>query len=65
MLAKHGNADTLSRLTLPESISSTPIPAETVILLDQMPVTAEHMDVDSTGFYFLSSTPVYSAWMAC
>ena len=44
--AQHGNADALSRLPLPESISSTPIPAETVLLLEQMnemPVTAEHI----------------------
>ena len=42
--AKHGNADALSWLPLLESISSTPIPADTVLLLDQMnemPVTAE------------------------
>ena len=44
--AQHGNADALSRLPLPESISSTPVPAETVLLLEQMnemQVTAEHI----------------------
>ena len=44
--ADHGNADALCQLLLPESISSTPIPTETVLLLEQMnemPVTAEHI----------------------
>ena len=33
---EHGNADALSQLSLPESISCTPTPAETVLLLEQM-----------------------------
>ena len=44
--AEHGKADALSWLLLLESISSTPIPAETVLLLEQMnemSVTAEHI----------------------
>ena len=44
--AEHGNADALSRLPLPETISSTPISAETILLLEQMnemTVTAEHI----------------------
>ena len=60
--AQHGNADVLSQLPLPESISNTPIPTETVLLLEQMnemPVTAEHIKT------CLWSTSVYSTWIAC
>ena len=32
----HANADALSRLPLPESIETTPQPAETVLLMEQI-----------------------------
>ena len=54
--AEHGNADALSRVPLPDSISSTPIPAKTVLLLEQMnemPVTAEHIKTWTLFFTYL------------
>ena len=44
--AEHGNTDALSQLPLPLSISNTPTPAETVLLLEEMNeilVTAEYI----------------------
>jgi len=32
----HSNADALSRLLLPDTVQSTPMPAETVLLMEQM-----------------------------
>ena len=34
--ATHGNADALSRLPLPETLKDPPMPAETVLLLEQL-----------------------------
>ena len=36
----HGNADTLSRLPLPESAVSTPVPGELVLVMDTLDYTA-------------------------
>ena len=42
---EHGNADTLSRLPLPETPAKVPVPSETILLLymlKSLPVTSEH-----------------------
>ena len=42
----HSNADTLSRLPLPEIPTDVPLPGETIVLLDMLnslPVTAEQI----------------------
>jgi len=42
----HSNADALSCLPLPDTVQSTPLPAETVLLMEEMkamPVTAEQV----------------------
>ena len=44
--SKHSNADTMSRLPLPNQPSSTPVPPELVLLienLDQAPITANQI----------------------
>lgn len=44
---KHGNADCLSQLPLPDIVITTPVPCETVLLIDRlevMPVNADHIE---------------------
>ena len=43
---KHGNADGLSRLPLPDTVVTPPVPGETILLMDRlevMPVKADHI----------------------
>ena len=65
--ATHGNADALSRLPLPETSKDPPVPAETVLLLEQLsesPISVKQIKLWTRRDPILSCTSIHLIWMA-
>ena len=66
--ATHGNADALGRLPLPETSKDPPVPAETVLLLEQLsesPISVKQIKLWTPSRSDpLSCTTIHVVWMA-
>ncbi len=67
---RHGNADAMSRLPLPEKPDTTPVPAELVLLVEHLRTRlpnhskpVQYMDTKKSTAR--PSSPVHHRWLAC